>query len=461
MTNFSGKNLNVACDGHQGGGMVSRRNALEHIVPEGYKLTDVGSIPKYWEITKIKNVANVIDSLHKTPRFSETGFSMVRVADIRTGNLNLEKTLKVNKSVFVDFTRNYTPKKGDIVLSRVGSYGVSSYVETDEPFCIGQNTVVIDSKISSRYLYYILNSPSTRTQIEDGSYGSGYKSLSLKNIIELQLPLPIEKEQTAIANALSDVDALLTELENLIAKKQAIKTASMQQLLTGKTRLPQFATHTEGEKKGQLKDTKPSELGEIPEDWDVQPLSKLSTYINDGTHHTPTYKRDGIPFYSVENVSANDFYNVKFISEEEHKKLVKRCRPEKGDILMTRIGTLGITRVIDWEVDASIYVSLALIKLRQEVKPEYVYSFSKSSIFQKEVEKRSLINATPQKINMVEIGQVPILFPTNEEEQTTITTILSDMDNEIQTLEQRLKKTRQIKQGMMQELLTGKTRLPF
>ncbi|WP_348707967.1 restriction endonuclease subunit S [uncultured Pseudoalteromonas sp.] len=228
----SGTNVNVgACgDGSQSGGMDSRR--------KGTKPSELGEIPEDWEITKVKNVASVIDSLHKTPSFSEAGFSMVRVADIKTGNLNLEKTLKVNKSVFEDFTRNYIPKKGDIVLSRVGSYGVSSYVETDEPFCIGQNTVVINSKISSKYLYYILNSPSTRTQIEDGSYGSGYKSLSLRYINELKLPLPIEEEQTAIATILSDMDSEIQTLEQRLAKTRQIKQGMMQELLTGHTRLP-------------------------------------------------------------------------------------------------------------------------------------------------------------------------------------------------------------------------------
>ena len=92
------------------------------------------------------------------------------------------------------------------------------------------------------------------------------------------LPRNSSNEQTAIANALSDVDALIQELEKLIAKKQAIKTATMQQLLTGRTRLPQFAHHLDGRKKGY----KPSELGEIPEDWDVGELFLISKWLKGG-----------------------------------------------------------------------------------------------------------------------------------------------------------------------------------
>src|SRR5690625_197563 len=107
-----------------------------------------------------------------------------------------------------------------------------------------------------------------------------------------------------------------------------------------------------------------TELNHIPDDWEHKSLRSICVSIKDGTHYTPKYVKNGIPFYSVENVSMNDFKNTKFITVEEHKKLIQRCNPEKGDILLTRIGTLGITKLIDWEVDASIYVSLALLKIK-------------------------------------------------------------------------------------------------
>ena len=217
-----------------------------HEIPEGYKLSDLGQCPLTWEVKPVKDIAKVIDSLHMTPSFSNDGYPMVRVADIKTGNLDLSTTLKVNRQVFLNFIRNYKPQKNDIVLSRVGSYGVSSFVATEEEFCIGQNTVVIKSNINANYLYYALNSKTTWQQIENGSFGSGYKSLSLKNINELKIYVPEILEQQKIATALSDTDALISKLEKLIEKKQAIKTATMQQLLTGKTRLPEFALREDG-----------------------------------------------------------------------------------------------------------------------------------------------------------------------------------------------------------------------
>jgi type I restriction enzyme S subunit len=110
-------------------------------------------------------------------------------------------------------------------------------------------------------------------------------------------------------------------------------------------------------------------------------------------------------------------------------------------------------------VNGSIYVSLALLKLNERVAPEYVYVYSKSRQFVEDVERRSLVNATPQKINMEDIGKVPLPVPKNEAEQHAIAIVLSDMDAEIAALEARRAKTQAIKQGMMQELLTGRTRL--
>lgn len=442
-------------------------SALEQQTPEGYKQTEVGVLPDDWDCVILGDLGDIVRGGSPRPAGDPKYFNGNYIPWLTVASLTnipaskQEVTSTLTKLTELGSKQSRILDAGTLIISNSGAtLGVAKVLGLKCCANDGVAAIINQKKGNKSFITHYINTQTKRLH-DDVATGNGQPNLNTDLIKLIPIPFPSESEQTAIANALSDVDALLTELDKLIAKKQAIKTASMQQLLTGKTRLPQFATYNEGEKKGQPKGTKPSELGEIPEDWDVQPLSKLSTYINDGTHHTPTYTRDGIPFYSVENVSANDFYNVKYISEEEHKKLIKRCKPEKGDILMTRIGTLGVTRVIDWEVDASIYVSLALIKLRQEVRPEYVYSFSKSSIFKQEVEKRSLVNATPQKINMIEIGQVPILFPKNEKEQTAIATILSDMDNEIQTLEQRLAKTRQIKQGMMQELLTGRTRLPY
>ncbi len=408
------------------------------VMKTGYKQTEIGVIPENWEVSKVQHQANVIDSLHSTPSFSDDGYSMVRVTDIKTGNLSLNDALKVSKNVFDEFTRNYKPKRNDIVVSRVGSYGVSSFVETDEPFCMGQNTVVIDSKLPPRFLYYVLNSTSIKQQIEGESYGSGYKSLSLKNIKELSIPIPPKHEQTAIAAALSDVDALMGELDKLIAKKRDIKQATMQQLLTGKKRLAGFS-------------------GE----WEVKKFKDVTDLITCGIAATPEYvnESNGVPFLSSTNVKNGQisWSNFKFISKELHNQLYKNNPPLKGDILYSRVGTIGEAAIVDADFEFSIYVSLTLIKT-SVLNNEFLKQLLNSNTYKKLANNTVLMGGGVGNLNVNVVREFPISFPSIEE-QTAIATILSDMDAEINALQQKRDKTAQLKQGMMQELLTGRIRL--
>lgn len=204
---------------------------------------------------------------------------------------------------------------------------------------------------------------------------------------------------------------------------------------------------------------KKTEIGIIPQDWEVKKLGEICSSIKDGTHQTPKYVNFGIPFYSVENVTNNDFKNVKYISLEEHKKLTKTCNPEKGDLLLTRIGDIGTTKYIDWNIKASIYVSLALLKIKKEYDGRYLYYYSQTPKWKKEIENHSLMHATPQKINLGEIGKVAIPLPPLPEQQA-IARVLSDVDRLIESLDKLIEKKKMIKKGAMQELLTGKRRLP-
>ncbi len=209
-------------------------NGIGH---KNFTSTELGKIPVKWKIKKMENISRIIDSLHQTPKFSETGYAMVRVSDIKTGELNLNKTLKVNEEVYKQFTINYTPQKGDIVLSRVGSYGVSSFVSTNKPFCMGQNTVVINPKINNKFLFYVLNSEKIKKQIELESVGLGYKSLSLKGIKNLKFGVPDSKEQQQIAEILSSVDNKININKKIKNKLTKLKEGLMQDLLSGNVRV--------------------------------------------------------------------------------------------------------------------------------------------------------------------------------------------------------------------------------
>jgi type I restriction enzyme S subunit len=410
------------------------KNQMIQKIPIGYKQTEIGVIPEDWNILRLNETSKVIDSLHQTPNFVEDGFAMVRVADIKSGTLNLEGALRVDEKVFLEFIRNYQPKQGDIVLSRVGSYGISSFVNTNEFFCMGQNTVVIVPNVDNKYLYYVLNSTIIRKQIEEGSFGSGYKSLSLKNIKELKLQLPKNKfEQSAIATVLSDTDALIEKLEKLIAKKKDIKQGAMQQLLTGKKRLPGFS-------------------GE----WKVKKLGEVAEMFSGGTPLTSnnSYYGGQIPWVVIADMTRIEKYlfnTEKNITElglkNSSAKLFK-----KGTLLFAMYASIGKCAIA--KIDITSNQAILGINTKK-IDTEFLYYYL---AFNEQKYLQMGQAGAQNNLNKEIVQNLDIPYPYIEE-QTAIATVLSDMDSEIEKLEQKKDKYIMLKQGMMQQLLTGRIRI--
>ena len=190
--------------------------------------------------------------------------------------------------------------------------------------------------------------------------------------------------------------------------------------------------------------------------WEKKKLGTISE-IFDGTHQTPQYVKEGVPFYSVEHVTADQFSDTKSISEESFEQEKKRVNLEEGDILMTRIGSVGAAKLIDWNVRASFYVSLALIKKSPNFSSQFMVQHIKSQIFQRELWKRTIHVAFPKKINLGEIGKCIVRLPSKEEQQK-IASFLSSADTKIEQLGKKIVLLEQYKKGMMQKLFSQEFR---
>ena len=202
-----------------------------------FKKTEVGEIPFDWEIKTLESIASVIDSLHETPKYIDNGISMIRVVDINGGYIQTTKTVKVSDETYKKFTRKYTPRKGDIIMSRVGSYGLVSYLRDNNKVCLGQNIVVINTDINKKFLFYALSSQYIKNEIDKVTVGSSQKSLSLANIKKLHIVLPTSSEQVNISNILESIDKNIEEYINKLEELKYLKKGLMQQLLTGKIRV--------------------------------------------------------------------------------------------------------------------------------------------------------------------------------------------------------------------------------
>ncbi|OOW37666.1 restriction endonuclease subunit S, partial [Acinetobacter baumannii] len=325
------------------------------------------------------------------------------------------------------YTSTFTHDSAYTLIGRQGALcGNLNYVEGKSFISEHAIAVKANNENETKFLYYNFS----RLNLNKLSEASAQPGLSVEKLLKLETLVPPLAEQQKIAQALTDADNYISALEKLIEKKKQLKEASLISIFDFNNA-----------------------------EWEVNPLSDLCTYLNDGTHYTPKYTQEGIPFYSVENVTNNEFSDVKYISKEEHETLIRRCKPENGDILMTRIGSVGVTKLIDWDINASIYVSLALLKFKNREFSKYFYAYSKTPKFLQDTLSRSLINATPQKINMNEIGDIPVYFPKCQNEQVRIANIILNLEKEIEVLNIKLSKAKFLKQGMMQKLLTGEIRL--
>jgi type I restriction enzyme S subunit len=191
--------------------------------------------------------------------------------------------------------------------------------------------------------------------------------------------------------------------------------------------------------------------------WKTMRLGNVAR-IYDGTHQTPDYVLKGVPFYSVEHVTSDDFKNTKYISREVFEKENRRVKVEKGDILMTRIGDVGTAKYIDWEAQASFYVSLALIKCNSQVDSKFIAQLINSEVLRREIWGKTLHVAFPNKINLGDIGKCKITIPDLETQQR-IVNILETWDRYIDRLNEKIELKKAIKKGLVQNLLTGEKRL--
>lgn len=184
--------------------------------------------------------------------------------------------------------------------------------------------------------------------------------------------------------------------------------------------------------------------------WNEKSIEQISPSIFDGTHQTPVYTTEGIPFFSVENLISGN--KNKFISLGDHTIATNKNKPEKGDILITRIGNIGFSKIIDWDYEFSIYVTLAVIKQSKEFNSYYLHSFFQSNYYQKEIRSKSLLSAAPCKINMNELRTTLVLVPPSLQEQQKIADCLSSLDEVIIGHEEKLKGLQKHKKGLMQNL---------
>ena len=392
-------------------------------VKPGYKQTDVGVIPEGWEVQHLGNVAAIT-----------TGRK-----DVNEGNPAGEYPFFTCSRTHT-FSDRYSFDTEAIMIAGNGEVGnLHYYAGRFEAY---QRTYVVHKfSLPVRYLWHQLDYRLTES-LGLGKIGSSIPYIKKENLTGFTFPIPpTETEQHAIAEALSDVDTLMGSLDRLIAKKRDLKQAAMQQFLTGQTRLPGF--HSEWSK------------------------DQLRSFVR--RHNSGVYKSSELYGKGCNIVGVSDIYGIDSVDGQRFAQVPLSVAEQAKHTLETNDLVYGESSLVREGIARTVYVTksgagtaFAWHTRRYSVNENvllssYLYYYLQGRCARKHMIDHSIQTAITG-INTAAYFACPVLIPPLPE-QTAIAEVLTDMDGELAALEQRREKTSALKQAMMQELLTGRTRL--
>lgn len=416
----------------------------------GYKMTEIGIIPDDWNILPLGNEIERLESGVSVNSVDEERMlyshdeSILKTSAVKDGFFLESECKKIAPN---DVRRAKTnPRANTIIISRMNTpdlVGESGFVSKDYPKLflpdrLWSTRFRARSTTDVKWLSYLLSSTENKRRIKSAATGTSgsMKNISKDALLALPIPFPNPKEQSAIAAALSDVDDLILALDQLVIKKQDIKQAVMQELLTGKKRLPGFNAK-----------------------WGSKAIGDFTDCTSGGTPSTSvaSYWRGAIRWMSSGELNLKIVYDVEGrITELGLKSSSAKMIPEK--CVLVGLAGQGKTRgtVAMNMVPLCTNQSIAAILPNHEFASEYLY-YNLDSRYD-ELRGLSTGDGGRGGLNLAIIKSISVPFP-KVEEQAAIASVFSDMDAEIVAIESRRDKTRALKEGMMQELLTGKTRL--
>ena len=402
-------------------------------VRDGYKMTELGEIPEEWEIKKIKDIANIC-----------YGKSQKEV-EVEDGKYKILGTGGV-----IGYTNDFLWNRPSVLIGRKGTIDKPQYIE--EPFWTVDTlfyTKINENYIAKWFYYYLDN-----IDLKKYNEATGVPSLSVANLNTIRIATPTKKEQEKIASILSTVDEQIDNVDALIEKNKELKKGLMQTLLT------KGIGHTKFKK---------TEIGEIPEEWEVIKFDNIISFLTDyeangsfssikenvNIFDEPNYAY----FVRATDLEKKDYINsVKYVDKESYKFLSKTSL-NGGELLIAKRGQIGKVYLMpNLDKKATLAPNLYLIKLDNEkTNNKYVYYYFISSIGQKRLISNSA-STTLGAIYKDDVKKIKMVLPYIKE-QEKIVLILSEIDEKIDGYENRREKLEELKKGLMQQLLTGRIRV--
>ena len=394
-----------------------------------------------WEQRKLLScIQSITDFRGRTPKklgmdWSESGYLALSALNVKDGYIDFSQDVHYgNQELYDKWMSGKELHRGQVLFTTEAPMGNVAQVPDNKGYILSQRTIAFDVEekiLSENFLATLLRTPNVFNDLIALSSGGTAKGVSQKSLSGLDVVIPKNIDEQ---NKLADY---FINLDNLITLHQR-KCDQMKEL-----------------KKYMLKKMFPQNGAKVPEirfdgftdDWEQRKLGDL-VGIYDGVHQTPEYQDSGIMFLSVENIAT--LKSEKYISKEAFERDYK-VYPEKGDILMTRIGDVGTTNVVETAKKVAFYVSLALLK-PNGINSYFLSNAMKTNAFQKGLRERTLVTAIPQKINKDEIGKIDIFITNNDVEQQKIGAYFSTLDHLITLHQHKCNELREIKKYMLKNM---------
>lgn len=389
----------------------------------GYKKTKVGVIPEDWEVIEIGEVGTFAKGRGIKKDEAQSGnIPCVRYGELYTSHNDVIRFY----NSFINSKIAETSKKlrkGDLLFAGSGETKedigkCAAFLDEFEAYAGGDIIILSPKQGDSVFWGYLFNSPVVSKQKSSKGQGDAVVHINTSNLSRISVPFPLLPEQKAVATALTDTDNLIKTLKKLIDKKKKINQGTMQQLLTGKKRLPGFS-------------------GE----WDTKSIKNIAT-ISTGSRNTQDRVKDGeYPFYvrssTVERINTYSF---------------------DGEAVLTAGDGVGTGKVFHY-VNGKFDIHQRVYKISdfsKKIHGYFFYLYFSNNFYDRIMSMTAKSSVDSVRMEMISDMEIPL---PSIEEQRLISEILKDMESEIELLEQKLEKLKMIKQGMMQELLTGRIRL--
>lgn len=409
-------------------------------VSPGYKRTEAGVIPEDWGISSVGDKFSIqLGKMLDAAKNSGTLKPYIGNRAVQWSQVDLTEisTVRMTSS---DLQR-FRLRKGDLLVCEGGEIGRAAIWDEPIPECYYQKALHrlrTRGSFEAYLMMYFLEFWALAGKLNNFVTQTSIAHLPKDKLEIVPLPVPARPEQRAIATALSDADALIESLDRLIAKKRAIKQAAMQQLLTGQTRLPGFA-------------------GE----WETTPLERLGTFYKGQGIRRDDVSIEGMPCIRYGEIYTRYDDYVVVPESRIPGDVAQSAFPLKtGDILFAGSGEtaeeIGMCVAYLGEQQAYAGGDIVVLRPARGISAYLGHLLNHPSIARQKA--RLGQGDAVVHINARSLAQIEVRLPP-EDEQTAIATVLSDMDAEIEALERRRGKARQVKQGMMQQLLTGRVRL--